>query len=164
MEDGDSNAGGRAAATAEWQPGYATWAIAIYLGTIAGSIAASFIAPMLMTRTAGWGLPALSGLLRSEGAAGAALYLSMAIILVIVSVLPGLLSLFLMALTQLRLGLHPIAGGAFYAASAGWVGQSVGGALFGLIFGSVSLGVVALLLALRRKVDLSRRGRGRGGL
>lgn len=140
----------------EWQPGYATWAASLYAGAVAGSAAASWLSPMLAAGTDGWGLPALVGLLSSEGAGGGALYLFTAMMMVLVSVLPGLLSLFLITLTQMRLALHPLVGAVFFAASAGWVSQSVGGAVFGLIFGLASLGVTALLLGLRRRWDLSR--------
>jgi tetrahydromethanopterin S-methyltransferase subunit B len=36
------------------------------------------------------------------------------------------------------------------------VGQSLGGAVFGFVFGLASLGTIALLLGLRRRIDLSR--------
>jgi len=77
-------------------------------------------------------------------------------LMVLISVLPGLLSLFLLALTEMRLAFHPLVGGIFFSLSAGWVGQSLAGAVFGLIFGLASLGTIALLLGLRRYADLSR--------
>lgn len=140
----------------EWEPGYVTWASSVYAGAVVGSAAASWLSPLLVGRTAGWGLPALFGLLNREGAAGPALYLSVAMMMVLISVLPGLLSLFLITLTQMRLALHPLVGAIFFALSAGWVGQSVGGAVFGFLFGLASLGAIALLLGLRRRLDLSR--------
>jgi hypothetical protein len=76
--------------------------------------------------------------------------------MVLISVLPGLLSLFLISLTEIRLAVHPAVGAAFFAVSAGWVGQSLGGAVFGFVFGLASLGTIALLLGLRRRIDLSR--------
>jgi len=76
--------------------------------------------------------------------------------MVLIAALPGLLSLFLIALTEMRLALHPLVGAAFFGLSAGWVGQSLAGAVFGLIFGLASLGTIALLLGLRRSLDLSR--------
>jgi hypothetical protein len=141
---------------AEWQPGYVTWAGSVYAGAVAGSAAASWLSPLLIGRTAGWGLPALQRLLSGEGASGPILYLSIAMMMVLISTLPGLLSLFLIALTEIRLGLHAPVGGLFFALSAGWVGQSLAGAIFGLIFGLASLGTIALLLGLRRRLDLSR--------
>ena len=140
----------------DWQPGYATWAASVYSGAVVGSVAASWLSPLVAPRTAGWGLPALFGLLGREGSSGPALYLSVAMIMVLISVLPGLLSLFLISLTEMRLALHLVVGAAFFAVSAGWVGQSLGGALFGFVFGLASLGTIALLLGLRRRVDLSR--------
>jgi hypothetical protein len=140
----------------DWEPGYVTWAASVYAGAVAGSAAASWLSPLLVERTAGWGLPALVGLLSREGSEGAALYLSIAMMMVLVSILPGLLSLFLITLTQVRLALHPAVGAIFFAVSAGWVGQSAAGAVFGFVFGLASLGTLALLLGLRRRIDLSR--------
>jgi hypothetical protein len=141
----------------EWQPGYVTWAASVYAGAFAGSAAASWLSPLLAERTSGWGLPMLQRLLSSEGGSGAILYASVALMMILISVLPGLLSLFLITLTQLRLALHPPVGGAFFAVSTGWVSQSAGGAAFGLLFGLASLGTVALLLGLRRLYDRRRR-------
>ena len=138
----------------EWQPGYVTWASSIYVGAFAGSAAASWLSPLLVARTSGWGLPTLQQLLSDEGGSGPALYLSIALMMVLISVLPGLLSLFLITLTQTRLAFHPPVAGAFFAVSAGWVSQSGEGAVFGLVFGLASLGTVALLLGLRRLYDL----------
>lgn len=143
-------------AAPDWEPGYATWAASVYSGAIVGSLAASWLSPIIAPQTAGWGLPALVGLLSREGSGGAALYLSVAMMMVLISVLPGLLSLFLITLTEARLAVHPLAGAVFFGISAGWVGQSVGGAVFGFVFGLASLGTIALLLALRRRIDLSR--------
>jgi hypothetical protein len=140
----------------DWEPGYVTWAASVYSGAWVGSVAASWLSPVIAPGTAGWGVPALIGLLSREGSAGAALYLSVAMLMVLIAVLPGLLSLFLITLTQMRLRLHPLVGAAFFGVSAGWVGQSLAGALFGLVFGAASLGTIALLLALRRRFDLSR--------
>jgi hypothetical protein len=145
----------------EWEPGYVTWGASVYAGAFAGSAAASWLAPVLAAATRGWGLPALHGLLIREGAGGPALYLSLAMMMVLISVLPGLLSLFLVTLTQLRLALHPLVGTAFFAVSAGWVSQSAAGAVFGFVFGFASLGTIALLLGLRRRLDLRRRVSGR---
>lgn len=140
----------------EWQPGYVTWAASVYAGALAGSVAASWLSPLLVAETAGWGLPTLQRLLSGEGGSGAGLYLALAMMMVLISVLPGLLSLFLIALTEMRLALQPLVGGAFFAASTGWVSQSAGGAAFGLVFGLTSLGTIAILLGLRRLYDLSR--------
>lgn len=142
----------------EWQPGYVTWAASVYAGAVAGSAAASWLSPLLVAQAAGWGLPILQRVLSAEGGSGAVLYLSGAMMMVLISVLPGLLSLFLIALTEMRLALHPLVGGAFFAASTGWVSQSAGGAVFGLVFGLASLGTVAILLGLRRHYDLPRSG------
>jgi len=140
----------------DWEPGYVTWAASVYSGAVVGSVAASWLSPIVAPQTAGWGLPALIGLLSGEGAAGPALYLSVAMMMVLIAVLPGLLSLFLITLTETRLALHPVVGAIFFAVSAGLVGQSLGGAVFGFVFGLASLGTSALLLGLRRRLDLSR--------
>jgi hypothetical protein len=143
-------------AASDWEPGYVTWAASVYAGAAVGSVAASWLSPVMVARTEGWGLPALVGLLSREGSGGPALYLSIAMLMVLISVLPGLLSLFLITLTQVRLALHPAVGAIFFAVSAGLVGQSFAGAVFGLVFGLASLGTSALLLGLRRRIDLSR--------
>lgn len=140
----------------DWEPGYVGWAASVYSGAVAGSVVASWLSPMVAPQTAGWGLPALVGLLTGEGSGGAALYLSLALMMVLISVLPGLLSLFLVTLTRLRLALHPLVGAIFFGASTGWVGQSAGGAVFGSVFGLASLGTIALLLGLLRRMELSR--------
>lgn len=140
----------------EWEPGYATWAASVYAGAVVGSVVASWLSPAVAARTEGWGLPALIGLLSREGSGGPALYLSVAMMMILIAVLPGLLSLFLITLTQVRLLLHPLTGAAFFGISAGWVSQSAGGAAFGFVFGFASLGTIALLLGLRRRMDLSR--------
>jgi len=140
----------------DWEPGYATWASSVYAGAAVGSAAASWLSPLLVARTQGWGLPALYGLLSREGSSGPALYLSVAMLMVLISVLPGLLSLFLITLTEMRLALHPVVGAIFFAVAAGLISQSVGGAVFGFLFGLASLGTIALLLGLRRALDLSR--------
>jgi hypothetical protein len=142
--------------SSDWEPGYATWASSVYAGAIVGSVAASRLSPLVVAGTAGWGLPALFGLLGRDGAAGPALYLPIAMMMVLIGVLPGLLSLFLITLTRMRLALHPLVGAVFFGLSAGLVGQSVGGAVFGFVFGFASLGTIALLLGLRRRFDLSR--------
>lgn len=144
------------ASVPHWEPGYATWASSVYAGAVAGSVAASGISPLVAAETAGWGLPALFGLLGREGAAGPALYLFAAMMMVLISVLPGLLSLFLITLTESRLAFHPLVGAIFFAVSAGLIGQSIAVAVFGLVFGLASLGTIALLLGLRRAFDLSR--------
>jgi hypothetical protein len=140
----------------DWEPGYATWASSVYAGAAVGSAVASWASPVVDARTSGWGIPALLGLLGREGAAGSMLYLSVAMMMVLISVLPGLLSLFLITLTEMRLALHPLVGAVFFGVSAGWVSQSLGGAVFGFLFGFASLGTIALLLGLRRALDLSR--------
>lgn len=139
-----------------WEPGYGTWASSVYAGAVAGSVAASSLSPLVVAETAGWGLPALFQLLGSEGAGGPSLYLFVAMLMILVSVLPGLVSLFLITLTEMRLALHPLVGAVFFVVSAGLIGQSVGSAVFGFLFGLASLGTTALLLALRRAFDLSR--------
>ena len=144
------------ASTAEWEPGYVTWATSIYSGAAAGLAAASWLSPQLAARTEGWGFPALFDILSSEGSSGSALYLFVAMILVLIAVLPGLLSLFLITLARARLALHPVVGAIFFGASAGLIVQSFGAAVFGFVFGFTSLGTSALLLGLRRRLDLSR--------
>lgn len=140
----------------DWQPAYPLWASSVYVGAIGGTLAASRIVPWLTASTSGWGFPALLDLVEAEHASAPVLALSLALAFVLISVLPGLMSLFLITVTDVRLALHPPIGGGFFALSAGWVSQSVGGVLFGAVFGLVSLGLTATLLAARRHQDLQR--------
>lgn len=137
----------------DWQPGYALWASSVYVGAIAGTLAASRLSPWIVPDTAGWGFPALLRALEADSAPAPVLAFSLALAFVLVSVLPGLMSLFLIAVTDLRLRLHPLVGTAFFGLGAGWVTQSAGGAVFGALFGLVSLGITAGLLAARRHQD-----------
>jgi multisubunit Na+/H+ antiporter MnhE subunit len=52
----------------------------------------------------------------------------------------------------MRLKLHSILGGAFCGLWLGWILQSIAGAIFGFIFGAVSVGGTAAMLAARRYV------------
>jgi hypothetical protein len=79
------------------------------------------------------------------------LIFSLALAFVLVSVPPGLVSLFLITVTDVRLVLHPLVGALFFAVAAGWITQSPGGIVFGGIFGAISLGLSAGLLTARRR-------------
>ena len=137
----------------DWQPGYVLWASSVYIGSVCGMLAASRLSPLIVPDTAGWGLAALTTLLQAEQAPVPALALTLALTFVLVSLLPGLMSLFLITLTDLRLRLHPLIGSALFGIGAGWVTQSLGGAAFGAVFGLVSLGVSAGLMAAKRSQD-----------
>ena len=137
----------------EWQPGYVLWASSVYVGSVCGMLAASWLSPLIVPDTAGWGLAALMPLLQAEQPPVPVLALTLALAFVLVSLLPGLMSLFLITLTDLRLRLHPLVGGAFFGIAAGWVTQTLGGAAFGALFGLVSLGVSAALMAAKRDQD-----------
>ena len=137
----------------DWQPSYPVWATSVYLGAIGGTLAASFLAPRIVPGTSGWGLPTLLGLLESDSTPAPVLVFSLAFAFVLLSLLPGLMSLFLVALTDLPFRTHPIAGALFFGLGAGWVTQSLGGGVFGALFGAFSLGIIVLLLAGRRYLD-----------
>lgn len=134
----------------DWQPSYPAWASSVYIGAIGGMLAASWLTPRILPDTAGWGLAALMQLLEGDRASTPVLAFSLVLAFVLVSVLPGLMSLFLITVTDLRFLLHPLVGGAFFGLGAGWVTQSVSGAVFGAVFGLVSLGITAGLLAADR--------------
>lgn len=136
----------------EWQPTYVYWFASVYISTAVAGIAASLVTPAVFGDAVGWGWEALLSFLRSEGAGGLGLFIAVAMILLLLSVPPGMLSLFLVALSETRLALHPVVGGAFFAIAVGWLLQAIAGALFGLIFGGVSLGGTAAMLALRRTI------------
>ena len=137
----------------DWQPGYLLWASSVYVGAIGGTLAAARLSPWIVPGTAGWGFPALMRMLDAGSAPLPVLVFSLALGFVLVSLLPGLMSLFLITLTDMKFRLHPLVGGGFFGLGAGWVTQSVGGAVFGALFGLVSLGIVAGLLAAKRHQD-----------
>ncbi len=136
-----------------WQPTYPFWAFSVYASSLVGGIAASLLTPLVASEAAGWGLETIVTLFRSEGAAGPGLVLALAMVAILTCVPPGMLSLFLIALTEIRFALHPLVGGAFFGLAAGWIGQSLTGALFGAIFGSVSVGGTAAMLGLHRHLS-----------
>ena len=137
----------------DWQPGYALWASSVYIGAIGGTIAASRFSAWIVPHTAGWGFPALRQVLEADSAPAPVLALSLALAFVLISVLPGLMSLFLITVTDIEFRLHPVIGAVFFGVGAGWVTQSLGGAVFGTAFGLVSLGITAGLLAAKRHQD-----------
>lgn len=136
-----------------WEPTYLFWSIAVYISTAAAGLAASLATPLVHGAASGWGLETLLSYLTSNGAQGVGLVLALAMAVLMLSVPPGLLSLYLMALSNLRLALHPVVGAVFFAIGVGWLLQSLPGAVFGLLFGGVSLGGTALMLGLRRGID-----------
>jgi hypothetical protein len=143
----------RATGEGQWQPSYPLWASSVYAGAIVGTLAASRLSPLLAPATEGWGLPALLRLVEADTAPMPIAAFSLALLFVLVSMLPGLVSLFLITVTDLPPATHPLFGSLFLGVSAGWVTQSFGGAVFGAVFGLVSLGFIAGLLAIRRAGD-----------
>lgn len=143
----------RSARAGGWEPTYPVWASSVYVGAIGGTLAASRLAPLIAPETVGWGLPALLRAIEADAAPLPVLLLSLALAFVLISMLPGLTSLFMITVTDLPLGLHPFAGGAFLAIAAGWVTQSIAGAVFGAVFGLVSLGLIVALLTATRYRD-----------
>lgn len=140
-------------ATNDWQPTYLTWAPSVYVGAIGGTLVASRLSPLLAPSTDGWGLAALLRLIEADVAPTPVLILLLALAFVLVSVPPGLMSLFLITVTDVPLRLHPLVAGAFFGVGAGWVTQSLAGAVFGALFGGVSLAITAGLLAAKRHQD-----------
>ena len=134
----------------DWQPTYPYWFASVYAWTAAGGFAASWLTPLVSSSAAGWGPNSVVAFLTSGGAAGSGLVLSLAFANLLLSAVPGLLSLFLVAVADTRFELHPVIGGLFCAVWAGWIMQSPTGAAFGFIFGGVSLGGTAAMLALNK--------------
>ncbi len=139
--------------SSEWQPTYVYWFLSVYVWTALAGLAASLVTPAVFDAAAGWGLNAFLSFLRAEGAEGPGIALALAMGVLLLSVPPGMLSLFLVALTDLRLALHPLIGAAFFGVWVGWLLQSLPGAVFGLVFGIVSVGGTAGMLALRRHIS-----------
>ncbi len=83
-----------------WQPTHPYRFISAYPWTAIGGVAASFLTPLISGSASGWGLAALLAFLRSEGAAGLGLVLGFAVFNLLLSVLPGLLSIFLVAVAD----------------------------------------------------------------
>jgi hypothetical protein len=122
----------------------------VYTWTAAGGLAASLLTPLVSGSATGWGLNSAIALLKAEGATGPGLMLGLTLGNLLLSTIPGLLSLFLVAVADTRLELHPVIGGLFCGVWAGWIMQSPTGAAFGFIFGGVSLGGTAAMLALNK--------------
>jgi hypothetical protein len=70
--------------------------------------------------------------------------------IVFASVPPGLLSLFLITLTDVPLRHHPLIGAVAFAVSAGFLVRSAPAAVFGFFYGFTSLGGSAAALAAHR--------------
>ena len=140
----------------EWELTYPYWASSAYSMTALAGLAASLATPLVFPAATGWGLDALLDFFAAEGAAGFGFGLALAAAMLLLAVPPAMLSLFLLAVSDTRLRLHPLIGAGFFALWTGWLMQSVTGALFGLIFGAVSVGGIAAMLGLRRRFDRRR--------
>ena len=141
---GNGNGGGGQA----WQPTYPVWAPAVLASTFAAALATPRLALLVAGRAVATPLEAALAL--GDSAAGGLVVAAMAT--VAMAVPPGLLSLFLITLTDARLRLHPAIGAAVFGTVAGLMGQTLAAAAFGFFFGLISLGGTAAALALHRHV------------
>ena len=119
---------------------YLVWSIGLYVSTIAAAVAAA-IAPAVIHG----GMDNAANLLGS-------LLIGMAVF-TLGAWPPGLLSIFLFALTDLRPRHHALVGAAVFATLGGLLGGfSAAGAVYGAVFGLVSVGGAAGTIALYRSI------------
>ena len=145
----------------EWQPTYPVWAS----GVLASTFLALLVAPQATSLLAGtpWASPLGAAIELGRGHSQGLTAMAVAVVFgttVLLSVLPGLLSLFLITLTDLRLRLHAPIGAIFFGGTAALMVQTVPAAIFAFVFGLVGLGGTAAALALHRNL-VSRSGRRR---
>jgi hypothetical protein len=134
-----------------WQPTYTVWAPSVAVSTFAAGLAAPIAESLATGRPARLTLEAILDVGRGDSAGLTAMALAvLAMTIILASVPPGLLSLFLITLTKLRLRFHPLVGAATFGLLAILLAQSFAPAVFGLVFGLVSLGGTAAGLALHR--------------
>ena len=142
----------------QWEPTYPVWAGAVLASTFVALLAA----PQAATLLAGapWAWPLSVALELGRGDSRGVTAMAVAVMFgttVLLGVFPGLLSLFLITLTDLPLRLHAPIGAIFFGALTALMVQTVAAAIFAFVFGLVSLGGIAAALALHRQ--LSRPGR-----
>jgi hypothetical protein len=136
---------------APWQPTYLVWAPSVAISTFAAGLAAPALASLAAGRAAGLPLDTMLGLARGDAGTLTPMGLVvLAMATILASVPPGLLSLFLITLTELRLRFHALVGAATFGLLAILLAQSLAPALFGFVFGLVSVGGTAAGLALHR--------------
>lgn len=140
----------------DWQPTYPFWALSIYGWTLAGFFVASLVTPILFSEASGWGAPGLDAVFLDQGASGLGYWLTWASAILLLSIPPGLSSLFLVAVADAPLARHGPYGGLFFAAWAGWLTHSLPGAMFGFLYGAIGIGGAALMLMARRRMSRPR--------
>jgi hypothetical protein len=136
---------------AEWQPTYPVWAPAVAVSTLAAGLAAPVAESLVTGGPSRLTLGAILDVGRGDAAGLTPMALAvLAMATILASVPPGLLSLFLITLTELRLRFHPVAGAVTFGVLGMLLAQSFAPAVFGFVFGLVSLGGTAAILALHR--------------
>lgn len=108
--------------------------------------------PILFPETAGWGVSGLDAIFLSQGASGFGYWLTWAAAILLLSIPPGLSSLFLVAVADAPLARQWAYGGLFFAAWAGWLTHMLAGAMFGFLYGAISIGGAALMLQARKRI------------
>ncbi len=135
-----------------WQPTYIVWAPSVLISTLAAGLAAPAAASLVAGRAAGLPLETMLGLARGEAGETTAMGLAVLVMATVAAAVPpGLLSLFLITLTELRLRFHPLVGALVFGLLAMLLAQSFAPAVFGFVFGLVGLGGTAAGLALHRQ-------------
>ena len=136
---------------APWQPTYIVWAPAVLISTFAAGLVAPMAESLATGGPARLSIEAILDIGRGDAAGLTPMALTVLVMTTILaSVPPGLLSLFLITLTELRLRFHAPVGAATFGLLAILLAQSFAPALFGFVFGLVSLGGTAAGLALHR--------------
>lgn len=139
----------------EWQPTYPVWAPAVLASTFLGAAAASAVTGWISPGAIGSPLELAPSLGSGEAAQLPPVALAIVVVMATVagSVPPGLLSLFLITLTDARLRLHPLIGATIFGLVGGVMAQTAAAALFAATFGLVSLGGIAAALAVHRHMS-----------
>lgn len=137
-----------------WQPTYVVWAPAVLVSTFAAGLAAPLAESLATGGPARLSIETILDIGRGDSAGLTPMALVVLVMTcILASVPPGLVSLFLITLTELRLRFHPLVGALTFGLLAIVLAQSLAPAVFGFVFGLVSLGGIAAGLALHRHLS-----------
>ncbi|MDP8912986.1 MAG: hypothetical protein M3N39_05370 [Pseudomonadota bacterium] len=128
---------------------YLYWALALYACTIAASVGAPLFTSLIWPETSSWHLQKAMRLRGVElGRTAELIFMGHAFF--VVSWAPALLSLFLIGLSKMPVIFHSLVGAAVFGVVVGGAAQSLQVGVFSAIFGAISVGGTAALVALRR--------------
>jgi len=130
----------------EWEPNYIVWALSIFVSTFIAVVLAALVMHLLLSGGSG-------NMLTTFGVADVSFMQVVVFVgaIIGISVLPGMLSLFLISLTDVPLSRHPLIGAAGFGVVGGMMAQSLSIAGAAFLFGLVSLGGSTAILALHRR-------------